>query len=141
MEGPGTYPSFSFFQLYSVVSRESNVYNSASSFCCCWLLYVAWQRLGDLFCILKSHGSLCVSFSRTDSGLYIYHLFVWSNLNFLHSFQRITLPTQSCLVLHSFCANLLHSCCFVASYLFLLWYDCFLWHCFVLLLEEIQFLS
>ena len=26
-----------------------------------------------------------VSFSRTDSGLYIYYLFVWSNVNFLHS--------------------------------------------------------
>ena len=31
-------------------------------------------------------------------------------------------------------------CCFVASYLFLLWYDCFLWRCFVLQLEEIQYL-
>ena len=60
-------------------------------------------------CILKSHGSLCESFSRTGAGLCIYHLFVWSNWNFLHIFQWITLPTQSCLVLYSFCANLLHS--------------------------------
>ena len=59
-------------------------------------------------CISKSHRSLCVSFSRTDAGLCIYHLFVWSNLNFFHIFQWITLPTQSCLVLYSFCANLLH---------------------------------
>ena len=29
--------------------------------------------------------------------------------NFLHISQWITLPTQSCLVLYSFCANLLHS--------------------------------
>ena len=57
----------------------------------------------------KSHWSLCVSFSRTDAGLCIYHLFVWSNLNFLHISQWITLPTQSCLVLYSSCANLLHS--------------------------------
>ena len=35
-----------------------------------------------------------VSFSMTDSGLCIYHLFVWSNLKFLHNSQRITLPTQ-----------------------------------------------
>ena len=27
----------------------------------------------------KSHRSLCVSFSRTDAGLYMYHLFIWSN--------------------------------------------------------------
>ena len=60
-------------------------------------------------CMLKSHRSLCVAFSRTGAGLCIYHLFIWSNLNFLHISQWITLPTQSCLVLYSFCANLLHS--------------------------------
>ena len=48
-------------------------------------------------------------FSRTAAGWCIYHLFVSSNLNFLHISQWITLPTQSCLVLYSFCANLLHS--------------------------------
>ena len=32
-------------------------------------------------------------------------------------------------------------CYFVRSYLFLLWYSWLWWHCFVLLLEEIQFLS
>ena len=42
-----------------------------------------------------------MSFSRTEAGLCIYHLFVWSNLNFL--------PTQSCLVLYSFCSNLVYS--------------------------------
>ena len=52
-------------------------------------------------CMSKSHRSLCVSFSRTGVGLCIYHLFVWSNLNFLHISQWITLPTQSCLVLSS----------------------------------------
>ena len=56
--------------------------------------------------ILKSHRSLCVLISRTGAGLCIYHLFVWSNLNFLHISQWITLPTKSCLVLYSFCANL-----------------------------------
>ena len=34
-------------------------------------------------CMLKSHRSLCESFSRTGAGLCIYHLFVWSNWNFL----------------------------------------------------------
>ena len=60
-------------------------------------------------CLSKYLRSLCLSFSRKDSGLYIYHLFVWSNVNFLHKSQRMILLTQSYLVLHCFCANLLHS--------------------------------
>ena len=60
-------------------------------------------------CMLKSHRSLCMSFSRTGAGLCIYHLFVWSNWNFLHISQWTTLRTQSCLALYSFCANLMHS--------------------------------
>ena len=60
-------------------------------------------------CMIKSHRSLCVAFSRTGAGLCVYHLLVWSNLNFLHISQWITLPTQSCLALYSLCANLLHS--------------------------------
>ena len=60
-------------------------------------------------CMPKSHRSLCESFSRTGTGLCIYHLFVWSNWNFLHISQWITLPTQSFLALYSFCVNLLHS--------------------------------
>ena len=44
-------------------------------------------------CMSKSHRSLSVSFSRTGPGLCIYHLFIWSNLNFLHISQWITLPT------------------------------------------------
>ena len=97
-------------------------------------------------CMSKSHRSLCVSFSRTGAGLCKYHLLVWWNSNFLHISQWITLPTQSCLVLYSFWANLLHSLimwlmvsslshhslhllfCWVLS--FLLWYDWFLWRCF-----------
>ena len=45
-------------------------------------------------CMLKSHRSLCVLFSMTGARLCIYHLLVWSNLNFLHISQWITLPTQ-----------------------------------------------
>ena len=56
-----------------------------------------------------SHRSLCVLFSRAGAWLCMHHLFAWSNLNFLHISQCVTLPTQSCLVLCSFCANLLHS--------------------------------
>ena len=65
-------------------------------------------KIGWSVCISKSQ-SLCVLFSRTGAGLCIYHLLVWSNLNILHISQWITLPPQSCLVLYSFSANLLHS--------------------------------
>ena len=84
--------------------------------------------------ISESQRSLYVSFCRTEARLCIYHLFVWSNLNFLYNSQWITLSIQSSLVLYSFYANLLHLfimcwsfrlyhcktyiCCFVASYLF-----------------------
>ena len=57
----------------------------------------------------KSHRNLCVLFSRTGAGLCIYHLLFWSKLNSLDIFMCMTLPTQSCPVLYSFCANLLHS--------------------------------
>ena len=60
-------------------------------------------------CSTKLRRILCISFSSKDSGLCIYHLFVWSNFNFLHNSQWISLPTQSSLVLYSFFVNLLHS--------------------------------
>ena len=53
------------------------------------LLAEIWRSV----CMSKSHRSLCVSFSRTDAGLCIHHLFVWSNLNFLH----ISLWITSCI--------------------------------------------
>ena len=78
-----------------------------------FLLIIIWSGLlAEIrwsVCMSKSHRSLWVLFSKTGAELCIYHLFVWSNLNFLHIFQWITLPIQSCLVLYSFCANLLHS--------------------------------
>ena len=102
--------SFTFFQFYSVVSRDSKVNNFADFL---FLLIIIRSGLPAEIrwsaCIFKSHGSLCVSFSRTGAGLCIYHLLAWSNLNFLHISQWITLPTQSCQYLYSFCASLLHS--------------------------------
>ena len=149
---------FAFFQFYLVVSRGCKVPNSAHLLCL--LTITRSGRLGEIrwsVWISKSEKILCVSFSWTDSGLCIYHLFVWLDFNILRNFLWITFPTQSCLVLYSFCANFLHSiiwhwsfrlyqlvmyiCYFVASYLFLLWHNWSLWRCFVLLLEEIQFLS
>ena len=102
-----------------MVNRESKVPYPASSL---FLLFIIrCGRLADIrwsVCISKSQWNLCVSFSRTDVGLCIYYLFVWSNFNFLHNSQWITLPSQSCLILYSFCANFLHSlimCLIVSS--------------------------
>ena len=102
---------FTFLQFYSVISRDSKVNNFASSL----FFLLITMRSGLLteirwsVCMLKSYRSLCVSFSRTDIGLCIYHLFVWTNFNFLHSSLWITLFSHSYLILHFFCANLLHS--------------------------------
>ena len=81
-----------------MVSQASKVHNSASFlFCCCcccfWLILglVVWPRS---VCISKSQRSLCTSFSRTDSRLCIYHLFIWSNFNFSLNSQWNTLRTH-----------------------------------------------
>ena len=98
------------FILWSAGTAKSTILQ-VLFFCCCLLLLlglVFWSRLGDP-CVCQSPIGVYMLFSRTGAGLCIYHLFVWSNLNFLHTSQWITLPTQSCLVLYSFCANLLHS--------------------------------
>ena len=52
-------------------------------------------------CISKSNSSLCVLFSRTGAGVGV--------VKFLVHFPVDHLPTQSCLHLYLFCANLLHS--------------------------------
>ena len=73
-----------------------------------FLLISFWSRLPDFY----------VSFSRTDSGLCIHYLLIWSKLNLLRNSQRITFPTQSFLVLHSFFISLqyLLSMCFNVSF-------------------------
>ena len=114
--------SFNFMQ-WSTGTAKSTILQVFS-----FLLIVMSGRLAEIrwsVCISKSSWRVCVSFSRTDSGLCIYHLFVWSNFNFLHNSQWITWPTQSCLVLYSFCLlcdwwfRLFHLityiCCFVVS--------------------------
>ena len=104
---------FTSFQFYS-----SKVHNSVSSNFFIFLkmlLLLTITRPGRLaeikwsVCISKSQRSLCVSFSRTDVGLFIYHLVVRSNFGFLHNSLWISFATQLYLVLYTFCANLQHS--------------------------------
>ena len=99
------------FDSHSVVCRDGEVQYSAFFFFVCLLTMTRSGRLAVIMwavCISKSQKSSCVSFSRSDSCLYIYHLIEGSNFNFLHNSLWITFPTQSCLVLYSNCANLLH---------------------------------
>ena len=104
---------FIFFQFYSMISSDSKIDNFAYSlFFFLLLIIIRSGYLAEIrwsVCMSKFHRILCVSFSRIGAGLCIYHLLVWSNLNFLHISQWISLPTQSCLHLYSFCANLMHS--------------------------------
>ena len=143
--GPDIYLPFHFLLilLCGLPGRQRPLFSRFS------FLFLTITRSGHLaevrwsICISKSQTSLCISFSRINLGLCIYHLFVWSNLNFLHNSQWITFPTLSYLVLYSFCDNLLH---LLIIWLivwslsphnlhlqFLLWYSLSL-RCFMLLL-------
>ena len=88
---PDTYLSFRFLSSLLCISRDSKMHNQGSFFL---LIITRSDRLaeikGSVF-ISKFLWSWCVSFSRTDSGLCIYYLFVWSNFNSLHNSQWITL--------------------------------------------------
>ena len=141
-------PLFAFLQFYTVVHWDSKAHNSASSVSL--LIIIRSGRLAEIRLstwMSESYCSLCGIFSKTEDGLCIYYLFLLSNLNFFHNSQWMTLHTSICLVLYSLCTNSLHSliywsfrlyyrityiCCFVASYLFSLWYGWSLWHWFVL---------
>ena len=124
----GIIVTFMFHSFFNSLGRSSNLYFFSLSFnftlwsartsksiirqVLFFFIIIRSSRLAEMrwsVCMLKSQGSLCVSYSRTDAGLCIYHLFVWSNSNFLHNSKWITLPTQSCLVLYFLCTNSLHS--------------------------------
>ena len=105
---------FTFWQFYFVVSRNSKVHYFASSlFFSSFFIIIKSGLLAEIMWFVRmsksKKKSLCVSFSRIDAGLCIYHLFVWLNWNIFHNSLWITLPTQSCLFLYSFCVKLLHS--------------------------------
>ena len=132
-------PLFAFFQLSSVVRRDSKVYKPASSLFL--LIVVRSDRLAKIrwsVCMSKSQRTLCVSFSRTYAGLCIYHFFVWPNFSFCtipsgspcppSRAKSYTLSVLICCIRLSFdwwfCLyhHTTYICCFVASHLFSLWY-------------------
>ena len=139
-QGLGTHPSFRFliFSLYGSLVQQSLLFGKFSHFFFSFfflsgcLAEICWS-----VCISKSKRNVCVSLSKMDSRLYVYHLFSWSNLNLFSQFQvdHLTHPVMSSL-LH-FCTNLMFSLImwlmisslspnnlhllFEASYLFSLW--------------------
>ena len=102
-----------YFTLWSAETAKSTISQVTPTHTHTHFFFIIITRSDHLIenmwsvCISKSQRSLYVPFSWTDSGLC--NLLVWSDLNFLQNSHWITLPTQSCLVLYSFCANLLHS--------------------------------
>ena len=92
---------FTFFHFYSAGTAKSTTLQVFL-----YLFIIIWfgslSKIRWSVSISKSQKNLCVSFSKTNSGFSLYHLFLYLNFNFLHSSQSIPLPTQSCLVLLSF---------------------------------------
>ena len=95
-----------FFYFYSVVRSDGKV-NYISSFSFFITRYGLLVGFRWSVCISKSLRILCTTLFRTDSSLCIYPWLVWSDFNFLHNSQWITVPTLSCLVLYPLCACLL----------------------------------
>ena len=106
--------SFTFTQ-WSAGTENSTIWQDLSIYFYLFIFlvdyYKVWSSGRDLVIvdISKSQRTLCVSFSRADAGLCIYHLFIRSNSNFLHNSKWITFSTQLCLVLYSFSTDFLHS--------------------------------
>ena len=108
-QGLTTSISFSFlwFLLCGPPGCQSSLFGRFFIYFLFFWLIISWScflaEIGLAVCISKSQRTLCISFSRTDSGLSIYYLFIWSNFSFLHKYQCITFLTQSYLILYSFC--------------------------------------
>ena len=106
-QGLSTCFSFRFFGFHSGSRWDGKVNYLAGSL---FLLIITGllARVRYSVYILKSQRIFWVSSARTESGLCIYHLAVWLNFSFLYNSQWIIFPTQPCLVLYPFYANLLH---------------------------------
>ena len=110
-QGPGIYLSFRFRLMFSVVSRDSKVKYFASSPFIFADYYKVWSYSRDLVILL--YFKFIVEFVRLillDKCWVVHIPFVrMVNFTFLHHSQWVALSTLSCLILYSFCANLLHS--------------------------------
>ena len=164
LQGPDTYPFFTFFRFYSVVSRDSKVHNFANPlfFFSLFFFYKVWSSVWDKVIRLYvkvPYEFMCIIFSdRCWVGHIPFVHMVKSKFLAHFPVDHLAHPIMSSLYS---CANLLHSlklivssqsphnlhllfCCVLwyESYQRkkFLWYDSFLWRCFVLILGEILFL-
>ena len=83
-------PLFTFFQLYSVISQDSKVHNSAGFLFL--LIFIRSGRLAEIrwsVCITKSQRCWCVSFSMTDAGFFIVTLMFHKFFSFLARFKYL----------------------------------------------------
>ena len=102
-QGLGIYLSFRFlwFLLCGLPERQNQLFGRFSFFL--FLLTITRSdhlaEIGWSVYISKSQRSLCVSFSRADSWLSIYHSFIWLNFNFLHNSQCFPHPVVFSLIL------------------------------------------
>ena len=89
-----------FTQFYPVISQNGKVHYSADSFCLFFLLLTVGGsgRLAEIrksVWISKSTKLLCVTFSRTESLLYIYALFGWSNFYYSYYLYSLEVFTSA----------------------------------------------
>ena len=73
LQGSGTYPSFHFLSVLFCGQPGQQFCKLLIIIMSGCLTYIRWS-----VCVSKSHRSLCVLLSRTDAGLCIYHMCVWS---------------------------------------------------------------
>ena len=77
------------FILWSAGTTKSTILQNLFFFFFFFLIIIRSGLLGRIrgsVCMLKSHRSLCVSFSRTGAGLCIYHFFSMVKFKFLAHF-------------------------------------------------------
>ena len=100
---------FVFFDFHSMVRWDGKVHYSAGSLSFSFFFLLSITKAGLLSEITQSQRTLCVPFSRNKFWLVLISFVTMIKFQFLAQFSVDIFPTQSCLVLYSFCATLLHS--------------------------------
>ena len=144
---------FAFFHFYSVVRRDSIIYNFTSLLI---LFIITWSRISALL-LFQNPREVSTSHSPVQTLGCAYTICSYSQTSISCTIPSWLLCRASRVYSHILsvlicCIRLLWdwsfrfyhhitNTCFVASYLFSLWYGWSLWRYFVLLLEEIHSLK
>ena len=89
----------------SVISGNDKIYKMTNYFQF-WNQHFVLSFNQD--CAIRFRRILWVSLTQTDSGLCICHFLIRSNFSLLHNSAWIRIPTQSYLLVYSFCVSQLH---------------------------------